>query len=85
MKGRERGWIPPNKHHHVRAGNEQLPLNSWVGDHHTNGGKGVLGGLLRQSLDVMRNQLITVIEGTVTWFIKPHKEKYVKIQQCLDF
>ena len=62
-----------------------LPLQSTqlcVGNRHTSSGDGVLGCLLRQSLGTMKNQLITVTEGTVKWFIKLCKEKYINIHQC---
>ena len=48
-------------------------------------GTGVLECLLRQSLGIMKKQLITITEGIVKWFIKLGKEKYINIHQCKRF
>lgn len=57
----------------------------WVGTAMLVVGRGVLERLLRQSLGVMKNQLITITEGIVKWFIKLGKEKYINIHQCKRF
>lgn len=71
-------WAPL---HHAASSDHQLR----VGDCHSHGGDRGPACLLRQSLGVMRKQLITVTEGNVKCFIKLGKEKYINIHQCTRF
>lgn len=61
------------------------PDHLWVGDRHSHGGDRGTACLLRQSLGIMRKQLITVTEGNVKCFIKLGKEKYINIHQYKRF